>query len=123
MEARSETDGRGLKNGYGSMCIRALTHPEEWRTCQKRNVSEACCTPEPKWFKEASIAKHKKSMILCTLSNDRLGDLLLETVLPEAHAVFEMLQNTNTLSLEACQTAEGPDTLRCLTHGVRITVQ
>ena len=37
------------------------------------------------------------------MPNGRLGDLVLDTVVSEAHAFFELLRNTNTQFLEACQ--------------------
>ena len=56
------------------------------------------------------------------MTNDRLGDLVLDTVLSEAHAVLQMVQNTKTLFLEGCEN-KGPEGMRFLTQAERTTAQ
>ena len=52
--------------------------------------------------RETSNVQLKKGRNVSALPNDGLGDLLLETVLSEPHGVFHVLQKTNKLFLEAC---------------------
>ena len=72
-------------------------------TSKNGNVTEACCTSQSKTFQETSTGNHDRSRNWSTVLDGRLGELVLHIVLSETHALPEMLQNTNTLFLEACQ--------------------
>ena len=81
-------------------------------TCQKHAARELQIDS-----KKLQMIKITRAGLCLNCQNDRLGDLVLETVVCEAQAVFEILQNTNTLLLDAYQSRrprwnESPPTRR-----------
>ena len=106
-DGTTQRDGRRTsrksQDGFMRLNVDIVTSGGMQDMSKKRNVTEVCCRSQSKTCHETSIGNHDWSRHLSTVPEIRLAELVLDTVVSGAHAVFEMFRNTNTLLLEACQ--------------------